>query len=71
MLQDCGQQLRVAPMGGVIGLDFGAVLAFAAARGCAIPLLTDVLPAIEDAVVAGHAPAEDRPEEGEDDDGAA
>jgi len=57
VIRDCARQLRVAGMAGrVYGLDFGAVLAFAAARGVTSPLLTDALPEIEPLVVAHFQP---------------
>lgn len=46
----CQRQVRVAP-GGVYALDFGAILAFAAARGAGSPLLADALAEIEPLVL--------------------
>jgi hypothetical protein len=42
----CRWQLRMGPTGPV-GLDFGAVMALAAARGAPADLIADVLPEIE------------------------
>ncbi len=50
-------QVRCAPMGGVYGLDFNAVFAFAAAagvRGQAALVLTDVLTPVERLVVHSY-----------------
>lgn len=52
MLQDLGGQVRVA-FGGMVGLDFGACLAFAAARGGPVGLVAAVLPEVEAALLAG------------------
>jgi hypothetical protein len=41
-------------MGGVYGLDFGAILAFAQARGADPELIADLLPRIEPLIVARH-----------------
>lgn len=51
----------MTPRGQVFGLDFGAVMAVAAARGAPIDLLADILPDVEPAVVAHYQP------QGEDD----
>lgn len=41
-------------MGGVYGLDFGAVLLLAEAMGALNPILTDALPEIEALVVRAY-----------------
>lgn len=46
-----GNQLRVAGMGAVYGLDFGAALALGQAFGAPSELLADVLPAVETVLV--------------------
>ena len=48
--------MRVAGMGGVVGLDFNAVYAHAAARGADLRLLADVLPAIEPFILFAWSP---------------
>ncbi len=42
----------------VWGMDFGAVLAFGAARQCNTALLAAVLPSVEGALVAAYQPDE-------------
>ncbi len=49
----CGSQLRLAPMGGPIGLDFAAVLMMGAALGADAEMLAEVLPEVEDARIMG------------------
>ena len=53
--------MRFAPagMGAAvpIGLDFGAVMAFAAAQGANLDLVADALPDVERAVIAALAEA--------------
>ncbi len=51
-------------MGGAYGLDFGAVLALGAARAADMALLAEVLPTIEQVMLAAL-----RGEEGDDDGG--
>jgi len=46
-----GSQLRVAPMGGIIGWDMGAALALAAALGIDPAPVAELLPAIEAVMV--------------------
>lgn len=46
MVKDCRFQLRLG-MGGPVGLDFGAVMLMAQARGAVSPLLSEVLPDLE------------------------
>ncbi len=50
MIRACERQVRVG-IGGVYALDFGAILAFAAARGGTSRLLASVLPDIEPLVL--------------------
>ena len=71
MIEACGSQLRFAvvstPEGFVTrpaGLDFGAVMQMGAALGADLPMLADVLPRIESAIVNPSEPVE----EGSDDD---
>jgi hypothetical protein len=47
----CQGQLRFAPSGHVIGIDMDAVLRIAAARGCDLAVLSELLPAAEAGVV--------------------
>tara|TARA_R110002124_G_scaffold173690_4_gene341329 strand:- start:22016 stop:22231 length:216 start_codon:yes stop_codon:yes gene_type:complete len=59
VIQGCRWQLRVG-MNGPTGLDFGAVLAMAQARGIAPDLLADVLPDVEQVLVlAARGDADD------------
>lgn len=51
MVRDCGAQLRIVGSA-VIGLDFGAVLAFGAAVGAPPLLLAEILSDIEGVVVS-------------------
>ena len=46
-----GGQLRVAPMGGVFGLDYGAALALGTALSADMELLAEILPDVEAALV--------------------
>lgn len=46
VIQGCRRQLRTS-LNGPVGLDFGAVMAVAAARGCASALLAEALPDVE------------------------
>lgn len=48
----CRSQLRVG-FGGPYALDYGAVLAMGDAMGADRALLADVLPAVENAILAG------------------
>lgn len=52
-LRRCAGQVR-AIMGGVYGIDFGAILLFAEAMGALNPTLVDALPAIEPIVVRAY-----------------
>ena len=54
MLKRAAGQVRAA-MGGVYGLDFGAVLLLADAMGALNTLLIEVLPEIEPIVVRAYA----------------
>ena len=47
-----GGQLRVAPMGGIIGWDMGAALALASALGASSTAVAELLPPIEAVMVA-------------------
>lgn len=47
-----GGQLRVSPMGGVIGFDFSAALSLAQAAGVDAAAVAEFLPVIERAMVS-------------------
>ena len=47
VLLACQGQLRLAPSGHVIGIDMDAALKLAAARGCDLAVLSELLPAAE------------------------
>jgi hypothetical protein len=51
LVQAAGGQLRLAPMGGVIGFDMTALLAMARARGVDPVAAAELLPHIEAVVV--------------------
>ncbi|REC53833.1 hypothetical protein DRV84_14615 [Rhodosalinus sediminis] len=51
MVQAAGGQLRLAPMGGVIGFDMTALLAMAGTRGVPLAAAAELLPHIEAVVV--------------------
>ena len=51
LVQAAGGQLRLAPMGGVIGFDMTALLAMARARGIPLAAAADLLPHVEAVVV--------------------
>ncbi|WP_423752947.1 DUF7697 family protein [Caulobacter vibrioides] len=53
---DCAHQVRCAPMGGVVGLDFGAILALAQARGADTALIAEVLPGVEGFITYAWSP---------------
>lgn len=57
MLTACGNQLRVAPMGGPFALDYGAVMQMGAALGVDAAMLAEVLPAVESEIIAAIAEA--------------
>ena len=48
VLLACQGQLRLAPSGQMIGIDMDAALRLAAARGCDMAVLSELLPAAED-----------------------
>jgi hypothetical protein len=47
VLLACQGQLRLAPSGHIIGIDMDAALTLAAARGCDLAVLSELLPAAE------------------------
>ena len=51
MLLACQGQLRLAPSGHVVGIDLDAALGLAAARGCDLEVLSELLPAAEAGLV--------------------
>jgi hypothetical protein len=51
VLLACQGQLRLAPSGHVIGSDMGAALGLAAARGCDLAVLAELVPAAEAGLV--------------------
>ena len=51
VLLACQGQLRLAPSGHVIGIDMDAALRIAAARGCDLTVLSELLPAAEAGLV--------------------
>jgi hypothetical protein len=51
VLLACQGQLRLAPSGHVIGIDSDAALQLAAARGCDMAVLSELLPAAEAGLV--------------------
>ncbi|MEI4197355.1 DUF7697 family protein [Roseovarius sp. E0-M6] len=51
LMQAAGGQLRLAPMGGVIGFDMTALLAMARARGIDPAAAAELLPHVEAVVV--------------------
>jgi hypothetical protein len=51
VLLACQGQLRLAPSGHVIGIDMGAAVRIAAARGCDLAVLSELLPAAEAGLV--------------------
>jgi hypothetical protein len=51
VLLGCQGQLRLAPSGHVIGIDMGAALGLAAARGCDLAVLAELVPAAEAGMV--------------------
>lgn len=56
MILDCAHQVRLAPMGGVVGLDFTAAFTLAQARGADPLLLADVLPRAEAFIIFAWSP---------------
>jgi hypothetical protein len=51
VLLACQGQLRLAPSGHVIGIDIDTALSLAAARGCSLEVLSELLPAAEAGLV--------------------
>jgi hypothetical protein len=51
VLLACQGQLRLAPSGHVIGIDMGVALKIAAARGCDLGVLSELLSAAEAGLV--------------------
>ncbi len=51
VLLACQGQLRLAPSGHVIGIDMDAALEIAAARGCDLAVLAELVPAAETGLV--------------------
>jgi hypothetical protein len=51
VLLACQGQVQLAPSGHVIGIDLGAALRIAAARGCDLGVLSELLPAAEAGLV--------------------
>jgi hypothetical protein len=51
VLLACQGQLRLAPSGHVIGVGMGVALRIAAARGCDLGVLSEMLPAAEAGLV--------------------
>ncbi|MGH6899389.1 MAG: DUF7697 family protein [Geminicoccaceae bacterium] len=51
VLLACQGQMRLAPSGHVIGIDMGAAVGLAAARGCELSVLSELLPAAEAGLV--------------------
>lgn len=55
LAQRCAGQVRVAPMGGIIGFDYPAVMAVADTADIDRALLLDLLPPIEAGMVEAMA----------------
>jgi hypothetical protein len=51
VLVTCQGQIRLAPSGHIIGIDMDAALGLAAARGCDLAALSELLPAAEAGLV--------------------
>jgi hypothetical protein len=51
VLVTCQGQIRLAPSGHIIGIDMDAALGLAAARGCHLAALSELLPAAEAGLV--------------------
>jgi hypothetical protein len=51
MLLACQGQLRLTPSGHVIGIEMGVPLELAAARGCDLGVLSELLPVAEAGLV--------------------
>jgi hypothetical protein len=63
VLLACQGQLRLAPGGHVIGIDMDTALGLAAARGCDLAVLSELLPAAEAGLVDALCADADRPHE--------
>jgi hypothetical protein len=61
VLLACQGQLRLAPSGYVVGIDMHAALKLAAARGCDLAVLLELLPAAEAGLVEALYADADRP----------
>ena len=57
----CQGQIRLAPSGHVVGIDMHAALELAAARGCDLIVLSELLPAAEAGLVETSCADADRP----------
>ena len=55
----CQGQLRLTPSGHVIGIDMDAALRLAAARGCDLAMLSELLPAAEGGLIEAIRAGED------------
>jgi hypothetical protein len=62
VLLACQGQARLAPSGHVIGIDMHAALQVAAARGYALPVLAELLPAAEAGLVEALCAEKGRPD---------
>ena len=62
VLLACQGQLRLAPSGHVIGIDMNAALKIAAARGCDLAVLSELLPAAEAGLVEAWCAEKGRPD---------
>ena len=62
VLLACQGQLRLAPSGHVIGIDMDAALKIAAARGCNLEVLSELLPAAEAGLVEAWCAEKGRPD---------
>jgi hypothetical protein len=60
VLLACQGQLRLAPSGQMIGIDMDAALRLAAARGCDMAVLSELLPAAEAGLVEASSPNRNR-----------
>jgi hypothetical protein len=61
VLLACQGQVRLAPSGQVLGIGLDVALQVAAARGCDIAVLSELLPAAEAGMVEAVALAKDDP----------
>jgi hypothetical protein len=60
VLLACQGQLRLAPSGHVVGIDMGAALKLGAARGCALGVLSELLPKAEAGLVEASSMIKDQ-----------